>query len=92
MIEYIYDVIRATANEPIIVGVEIVDTDGENITSGCSLVLFDSDMKEIGSYEGVYEENWIFTLPAQSAGRYFYTVMLEGNSLCFAKPIYVMEA
>ena len=70
MVEYIYDIIRAVANEPIVVGAEIVDTEGNDITTGCALVLFDNEMKEIGSFEGEYKDNLIFTIPAQECGRY----------------------
>lgn len=91
MVEYIYDIIRAVANEPIVVGAEIVDTEGNDITTGCALVLFDNEMKEIGSFEGEYKDNWIFTIPAQECGRYWYRITQDGNSLSFARPLYVME-
>lgn len=94
MVEFLYDCVKAVAGEDINICAEITDADGNDITSGCSLVFLDKDFVQIDEYEGTYSDDaWIFTVPAETTkglhGRYWYRIKFGDGSLCFAAPIYV---
>ncbi|MBQ9913549.1 MAG: hypothetical protein IJO73_04905 [Clostridia bacterium] len=94
MIEYLYNAIRATAGENIIITAKITDDSGAYIDEVCNLKLFDND-KEIITVSGIYNgELWDFIIPAEDTkdlrGRYFYSISHRGNSISFREPIYLM--
>lgn len=95
MIEYLYNAVRATANQDITLTAILTDTDNQPIESGCSVMLHD-DTSMLGMYEGDYLENgiWSFTIPAAAttgrSGRYWYCICEKGSNLCFKQPIYLV--
>ena len=94
MIEYLYDAIRATAGENIIIAAKITDENGENITSNCHVTLYD-DLMLLATIDGVFDgKEWEFTIPADvtsgRAGRYWYCIYASNTSLCFKQPIYLI--
>lgn len=94
MIEYLYDAIRATAGEDIIISAKITDDSGEHIDEICNLKLFNNN-EVISDVPGVYNgELWDFTIPAADtanlSGRYFYSICHRGNSISFKEPIYLI--
>lgn len=93
MIEYLYDVIRATANTDTTITADITDDAGNPITENCSLMLHNCDGSMIVSVDGVfYDNSWSFTIPAditkERLGRHFYCICAEDRNLCFKQPIY----
>lgn len=97
MIEYLYDAIRATTGQDILIAAEITDDNGIVLTEGCYINLFSPEKELIASFDGEYnEENgeWIFTIPAEQTeglvGRYFYCIAYNGQSLCFRQPLYLV--
>lgn len=94
MIEYLYNAIRATSGDDITITAEIRDDDGECISNGCSLMLWD-DEKLLTSVDGMLiDELWSFTIPASTttglSGRYWYCISLHHNKLQFKQPIYLV--
>ena len=94
MTEFLYDCIKTIAGEDIHIGAQITDVDGNNITSGCSIVFIDKDFSTIGEYDGVYSDGaWTFTIPAEVTkgfeGRYWYRIKFKDESLSCAAPIYM---
>lgn len=96
MIEYIFDVIRASAGEEIVVKAQITDDNGAEVTSGCHLMLYD-DLLLLATVDGVYRaesKEWVFTIHAEDTaglkGRYWYCICEHGTSLCFKRPIYLI--
>lgn len=98
MIEYLYNAIRATAGQDVIVTAYITDEDERVITEGCHIMLYDKDRKTLlHTVDGVYHnENgyfeWIFTIPGELTkeldGRYWYCICYHDKNLCFREPIY----
>lgn len=96
MIEYLYNAIRATAGQEIIVCADITDEDGNLIKEDCHLTLFAPDREEkVSIIDGIYnstDNEWNFTIPAEVTkelrGRYWYSISHAGKSLCFKEPIY----
>ena len=92
--EFLYDAIKAVAGEDINIGAQITDVEGNNITSGCSLIFIDKDFSPIAEYAGAYADaEWTFTIPAEATkgmeGRYWYRIKYNDDSLSFAAPIYL---
>lgn len=97
MIEYLYDAIRATGGQDIVVSAVIVDVNNTPIPSGCTLSLYD-DRAEIYQVEGDYyldNNEWQFVLPADATkdlpkGRYWYCVCYNSQGLNFKQPLYLV--
>lgn len=94
MTEFLYDAIKAVSGEDINIGAQITDVDGNNITSGCSLLFIDKDFTIISECEGTYADGaWSFTIPAAITkgmdGRYWYRIKFKDTSMSFAAPIYM---
>ncbi len=95
-LEYIYDVIVATAGEPLIVTAEITGEDGNPVEAGCSILLCEENETTIFEDDGDYigEGIWEFRVPAETttglSGRYFYAIKEDDSSLCFKTPLYFM--
>lgn len=95
MIEYIYDVIRASSGQPVGISARLTKEDGAPIETACELHLFDDD-KMIASAPGIYlgEGMWQFEIAAEATvgrtGRYWYCIGNDGHSLCFKKPLYLL--
>lgn len=96
MIEYLYNAIRATAGQEIVVGAEITDANGQFLEEGCHLMLFDPNKELIATIDGIYlnEGNWEFTIPAETTeglhGRYWYCMCYHSDNLCFKEPMYLV--
>ena len=96
MIEYLYNAIRAHAGNDIVIAANITDEGGNDIATGCTLVLHDKDRKTmIAKVDGSYSEGeWTFLIPAAITkglnGRYWYCFQQDGNALCFKEPIYLV--
>ena len=93
MIEYLYDVIRASADTDSTITAEITDADDMPITEKCSLTLHDCSGNLIFSVDGVfYDDSWSFTIPAdisrERLGKHFYSICTQERNLCFKQPIY----
>lgn len=95
MIEYIYDAVRATAGEDIVVSAIITDNKGAAITEDCGITFYGNS--KTTAVSGVYYEDlkqWAFIIPANVTeglnGRYFYTIWQGAKDLCFKKPLYLM--
>ena len=95
MIEYLYDVIRASSGQPVGITAKLTKEDGAPIETACEFHLFDSDDKMLASAPGMYlgEGTWQFELAAEVTeglkGRYWYCIGNDGVSLCFKKPLYL---
>jgi hypothetical protein len=92
-VEYLYNVIQATAGEDITICAEVTDEEGTCITEGCCLVITDEEGKKIAECEGSCNgTEWGFNIQAiQTAGlsgRYFYKVIKDNKALDFPTPIY----
>ena len=92
MIEYLYDAIRVTAGQGFTVGAQIKDDEGELITSGCYMTIYNDEesfVKINGIFDGVA---WNFQVPAEATkgleGRFWYCVSHEGTDICFPQPLY----
>ncbi len=93
MIEYLYDVIRATSGQDIVVNAVITTDDGDNYEEGCGLRLYDDEkmlFRVAGTFDG---EQWSFRIPAENTeglvGRYWYCICHNNNNLCFKTPFYL---
>lgn len=94
MIEYIYDTIRATSGEEIVIAAKITDEEGADITENCHLMIYD-ELNMLFTVDGYYDSSdgvWQFTLSEDLTkgyyGRYLYCICANDISLCFKKPIY----
>ena len=93
MVEYLYDVVKASAGEDIFICAQITDSNGADITQGCKLGLHnDNDL--ITFVDGEYlDGEWNFIIPAEVTkglhGRYWYYIKYNDSTLCFKKPIYL---
>jgi hypothetical protein len=93
MIEYLHNCIRATAGRDEIVSARLTDDKGAYLTSGCNLMLFETDGKMIATIPGSYADgNWFFLLPgdltAEHKGKRMYCICHQNTNLCFKQPIY----
>lgn len=89
MIEFIYDAIRLSYGEEIILQVRLYDDNDEEITEGNAVL-------EIGNKEisGYYDdESWNFLIPSSIGlkGRQFYRVVCDNVVFNFDAPIYFVE-
>ncbi len=96
LVEYLYDAIRAVAEQDIVINAIATDDEEQIITSGCCLVLHDDDVM-LYRAEGVYLPDyltWEFVIPSEITkglkGRYWYCIQHDNNNLCFKQPIYLM--
>lgn len=96
MIEYIDNIIKATAGEDICLLAKAIDAYGATL-EGCSFSLFDDKDNELFMVEGILNESniWEFYIPAKATeglkGRFWYCVCDNDHiSLCFKCPIYLM--
>lgn len=94
MIEYLYDSIKAESGADAVIAAHITDNEGNPVTEGCHLMLYD-DVSLLDMYNGIYYadvEQWQFTIPAADTngkqGRYWYCICEKANKLCFRQPIY----
>jgi hypothetical protein len=96
MIEYLYNAIRATAGKEIAISA-IIEDNGEPITEGCRITLFDKDDSLLDSINGEYigDGFWSFRIPAEltqgKCGRHWYRICTPVASLCFKQPIYLCD-
>lgn len=94
MLEYLYNMIRATAGENADVCAVIEDDSGTPVTEGCGLCVFENtDDTIICDIDGVYADGmWTFTIPAEITeglkGKYWYCFSQNERTLCFKQPIY----
>ena len=96
MIEYIENVIRATAGENLCLIAKVTDALGNNLEA-CSFCLF-NDENKLFMISGIRSQEhgvWEFYVPANATanlkGRHWYAVCDENDtSLCFKNPIYFM--
>jgi hypothetical protein len=93
MIEYIYNMIRASSGEDVEICAIIEDDSGEPVTDGCGLRLYSNDMKTtIYRAEGIYGNGvWTFVLPGEITknlrGRHWYCFCQGDRTLCFKQPL-----
>lgn len=96
MIEYLYDVIRASSGQPIGITAKLTKEDKTPITTPCFLTFYGKDKEKLTSVEGNHlgEGVWQFELAAEVTegleGRHWYCIGNDGVSLCFKKPLYLM--
>lgn len=95
MIEYIYDVIKATSGEDITVSARITDEAGTCLTSGCGLRIFDKNEEFITRIDGDCDgEMWSFIIPGELTkdmkGKYWYCMCQDGKALSFKEPFYLV--
>lgn len=93
-VEYILDVIKATAGQEIEVCAEITDDEGEPITEACGFMLHNEDGSMLVKVSGIYADGvWSFVIPAEVTkgmkGRLLYCICNNNESLCFRKPFYL---
>ena len=94
MIEYLYDVIRATAGQEILVSAKLTNDDGSIITDNCNFHLFDDKGNMLYEAPGTVANGlWLFSVPAQITegrkGKHWYCIGHGKASLCFKEPIYL---
>ena len=95
MIEYLYNAIRALAGQDITITAIVANEQGEPITEGCHIMLFNPDRELLATIDGTYKQDgeWDFTIPADTTeglyGRYWYCICQHDKSLCFKEPIYL---
>jgi hypothetical protein len=95
MIEYIYDVIRATSGQPFQITAKLTKDDNTPITTPCFLAIYDINEENIVSIEGTNAGDglWVFPVPAEITkgrkGKHWYCLGNEGVNLCFKKPLYL---
>ena len=98
MVEYLHNAIRATAGEIIPISAIILGYNDQPITESCKIELFDNEGNLIKGIEGSHmgEGFWLFGIPKEVTeglkGRYWYSIkhFLDGNSLSFKNPIYLV--
>ena len=93
-IEYLYDAVRATSGDDIVICAVITDDDGASVTDGCYLAFYDDEnelTKVYGDFDG---EQWNFIIPADVtaglSGRYWYTIGRNFADISFKSPIYLI--
>lgn len=93
MIEYLYNAIRATAGQEILIAATVTDDSGDVIKDGCRIVLYIDDI--MLTFAGSFNPSdnlWTFSIPAEATegliGRYEYCIQRNGANLCFKEPIY----
>lgn len=94
MIEYIYDVIKATAGEDFTISAKAKNEDGTCVTSGCHLRLY-NDKELITTIDGeCINEVWGFRVPGELTkglkGRYWYSICGANGGLNFKEPLYLV--
>ena len=89
MIEYLFNAIIASADEDAVISAVVKDNFGDHVTSGAVLMLY-SDSSLLETFKGKFDgEVWNFTIPASRyKGRYFYSIGVNNESLCFKQAIY----
>ena len=96
MIEYIYNIIKASAGENVEIAARIVDENGNAITEQVYFHLWDKDEKEmlISAPGKFVNEAWEFVVPGEQTkelkGRYLYCIGTQEKSLCFKEPFYLV--
>lgn len=94
MIEYLYNAIRATAGEDIVITAEITDDSGECLAADCALMLWDKDNLITAASGELIDNIWYFTIPADTTtgliGRYWYCICHNHSKLQFKQPIYLV--
>lgn len=93
MIEYLYNVIRATSGDTVTIAAKVTTEAGAIVTDTCSLCIYDNDKKILETNGELINNVWNFTLDGEAtaalAGRYWYKVCdCHHNSLNFMQPIY----
>lgn len=91
MIEYIYDAIRATAGNDVIIAAEVTEENGDIVTDNCALTLYIEN--KVLDFDGVRKDGtYEFTIPASITsglmGRYWYAIKRNSNLISFKQPIY----
>lgn len=95
MIEYLFNTIRATANEEIVITAKVTTPTGEPVEGGTHIGIYnDADERLVmvigEEIDGVYE----YTIPAiltkDLKGKYWYCICCNDThkSYCFKQPIY----
>lgn len=89
MIEYLFNTIVASAGEDAVISAVVRDNFGDVVTSGAELMLY-SDTSLLETIKGKFDgEAWNFTIPAGNRkGRFFYSISVNNESLCFKQAIY----
>lgn len=95
MVEYLYDAIRVSSGHDATITAKVSDDDGNPITEGCELMVYDGDTL-LFHIDGEYaEDTWFFTMPAEQSkglnGRYWYCICIDSKDLCFKQPIYFLR-
>lgn len=91
MVEYIYDVIRVSAGDDVVINADIYNEMGSS-----TLEVLDDDNNVLISVVGEQQEEELVTFTiagaetAQMDGRYWYIVKDAREKLIFRKPIYVL--
>ena len=95
MIEYLYNAIRASANEDIVITAKISTPTGEPVTSGTHIGIYnDKDERLVmvngEETDGVWEYQIPGALTADLKGKYWYCICCNNThkSYCFKQPIY----
>jgi hypothetical protein len=92
MIEYLYNAIRATAGEDIVIAANITDDEGNVITNCDSKFTLFDDEGELFAISGSCSDCWEYNIPAimtqELKGRYWYCICANGSTLQFKQPIY----
>ena len=93
MIEYLYNAIKATPGEEIVICANITDDEGEAITDCESYFIIYKDDEEIFKMRGFYDGVcWNYIIPAATTaeykGKYWYCICSNGTTLQFKQPIY----
>lgn len=89
MIEFLYDAIRLSYGEEIILQVCLYDDEDQEITEGNAVLQIGN--KDIQGYYD--DECWNFLIPSTIGlkGRYFYRVICDNVVFNFDAPIYFVE-
>lgn len=95
MVEYIFDVIKASAGEDIVITARITD-EGNDSIYGTNFYLLDDEGKVVYTAVGSYveEDIWTFEIPSTItqglSGRFWYYVTGDNRGLNFKTPIYLV--
>lgn len=93
MIEYLYNAIKASPGEELVICANITDDEGNALTDCESYFrIFDKD-NEIYKVRGFYNDgHWNYVIPdavsAEYKGTYWYCICADGSTLQFKEPIY----
>ena len=95
MIEYLFNTIRATANEDIVITAKISTPTGEPVTSGTHIGIYNDADERLIKVDGFnVDDVWEYTIPAEDTknlkGKYWYCICCNDThkSYCFKQPIY----